>query len=92
MVYSIEHKKFISRDRTIITPQSNNSLDLEEVRSEAHDTVKMFTLGIRKFGVFLSGGLDSTLVAYELKNILGELDSFTNEMNPNVIIPPNLFL
>jgi len=86
MVYSIEHKKFISRDRTIITPQSNNSLDLEEFRSQAHDTVKMSTLGIRKFGVFLSGGLDSTLVAYELKNILGELDSFTNEMNPNVII------
>ena len=84
--YSIEHKKFVSQDRTIITPTSNNSLDLEEFRSQAHDTVKMTTLGIRKFGVFLSGGLDSTLVAYELKNILGELDSFTNEMNPNVII------
>ena len=89
MVYSIEHKKFISRNRTIITPQSNNSLDLEEFRSQAHDTVKMSTLGIRKFGVFLSGGLDSTLVAHELKNILGELDSFTNEMNPNVIIGEN---
>ena len=37
-------------------------------------------------GVFLSGGLDSTLVAHELKNILGEVDSFTNEMNPNVVI------
>ena len=86
MVYSIEHKKFISHDRTIITPQSNNSLDLEEFRSQAHDTVKMSTLGLRKFGVFLSGGLDSTLVAHELKNILGNLDSFTNEMNPNVII------
>ena len=87
--YSIEHKRFVSQDRTIITPTSNNSLDLEEFRSQAHDTVKMTTLGIRKFGVFLSGGLDSTLVAYELKNILGELDSFTNEMNPNVIIGEN---
>ena len=84
--YSIEHKQFVSQDRTIITPTSNNSLDLEEFRSQAHATVKMSTLGIRKFGVFLSGGLDSTLVAHELKNILGELDSFTNEMNPNVII------
>ena len=87
--YSIEHKKFVSQDRTIITPTSNNSLDLEEFRSQAHDTVKMTTLGIRKFGVFLSGGLDSTLVAHELKNILGKLDSFTNEMNPNVIIGEN---
>ena len=89
MVYSIEHKKFVSRSRTIITPESNATLDLEEFRSQAHATVKMSTLGIRKFGVFLSGGLDSTLVAHELKNILGELDSFTNEMNPNVIIGEN---
>jgi len=87
--YSIEHKQFVSQDRTIITPTSNRNLDLEEFRSQAHDTVKMSTLGIRKFGVFLSGGLDSTLVAYELKNILGELDSFTNEMNPNVVIGEN---
>jgi len=87
--YSIEHKRFISQDRTIIAPTSNRSLDLEEFRSQAHATVKMTTLGIRKFGVFLSGGLDSTLVAHELKNILGELDSFTNEMNPNVIIGEN---
>ena len=87
--YSIEHKRFISQDRTIITPTSNASLDLEEFRLQAHSTVKMSTLGIRKFGVFLSGGLDSTLVAHELKNILGELDSFTNEMNPNVIIGEN---
>jgi len=49
----------------------------------------MSTLGLRKFGVFLSGGLDSTLVAYELKKILGNLDSFTNEMEPNVIIGEN---
>ena len=87
--YSIEHKRFISQDKTIITPTSNNRLDLEEFRSQAHATVKMSTLGIRKFGVFLSGGLDSTLVAHELKNILGELDSFTNEMNPNVIVGEN---
>ena len=32
-----------------------------------------------------SGGLDSTLVAYELKKVLGNLDTFTNKMSPNVI-------
>ena len=89
LVYSIHHKKFIQNHRTTITPQSNGLLDHEEFRHEAHQTVKMCTLGIRKFGMFLSGGLDSTLVAYELKKILGELDSFTNEMNPNVIIGEN---
>lgn len=89
LVYSIHHKKFITKDRTIITPVSNEKLDLEEFRTQSHETVKMCTLGLRKFGMFLSGGLDSTLVAYELKKILGELDSFTNEMNPNVIIGEN---
>lgn len=89
LVYSIHHKKFITKDRTIITPVSNGKLDLEEFRTQSHETVKMCTLGLRKFGMFLSGGLDSTLVAYELKKILGELDSFTNEMNPNVIIGEN---
>ena len=86
LVYSIEHKKFVQSQRTFITPSSNGALDNEQFRHEAHATVKMSTLGIRKFGVFLSGGLDSTLVAHELKNILGEVDSFTNEMNPNVVI------
>ena len=41
-------------------------------------------MGRRKIGVFLSGGLDSSLVAYELKQIKGEAYTFTNRMNPNV--------
>ena len=86
LMYNVPHKKFTSHNRTVITPTSNSSLDYAQFRHEAHETVKMSTLGIRKFGMFLSGGLDSTLVAYELKKILGELDSFTNEMNPNVRI------
>jgi asparagine synthase (glutamine-hydrolysing) len=86
VMYSVSHKKFVSHNRTVITPTSNSSLDLAQFRHEANETVKMSTLGIRKFGMFLSGGLDSTLVAYELKKILGDLDSFTNQMNPNVVI------
>jgi len=89
LVYDVAGKKFIGSHQKVITPTSKGILDLEEFRHEAHETVKMSTLGLRKFGVFLSGGLDSTLVAYELKKILGSLDSFTNEMEPNVIIGEN---
>lgn len=86
LVYDVTQKKILQRKLDNVVPESNRSLDLEEFRYEANQTVKMCTLGIRKFGMFLSGGLDSTLVAYELKNILGELDSFTNTVEPNVVL------
>ena len=34
--------------------------------------------------VGFSGGLDSSVVAYELKQIKGEANTFTNRMEPNV--------
>lgn len=85
LTYSVSHKKFIASQTYTIHPSSDKSLDLEEFRQESHETVKMSALGIRKFGMFLSGGLDSTLVAHELKKVLGSLDTFTNRMNPNVV-------
>ncbi len=86
LVYDVANKRFIGSSKQIIVPTSKSKFNAEQFRHEAHETVKMCTLGMRKFGVFLSGGLDSTLVAYELKKILGEVDSFTNEMDPNVRI------
>ena len=44
----------------------------------------MCSIGRRKIGVFLSGGLDSSMVAYELKQLKGEANTFTNRMEPNV--------
>lgn len=85
LTYDIANKKFVGSNTYTIHPTSNKNLDLEEFRHEAHETVKMSTLGIRKFGMFLSGGLDSTLVAHELNSVLGGLDTFTNRMNPNII-------
>ena len=59
--------------------------DPEGFRSMAHETVKMCSIGRRKIGLFLSGGLDSSLIAYELKNVIKEVNTFTNKMEPNVI-------
>ena len=39
---------------------------------------------MRKFG-FLSGGIDSSIIAYELNKNLN-ISSFTNPMDPNEII------
>ena len=55
-------------------------------RQITFNTIKNSILGLRKFGLFLSGGLDSSLIAYELSDKIKSLDSFTNKMNPNVII------
>jgi asparagine synthase (glutamine-hydrolysing) len=85
IVYNISNKKIKSRKRIFIKPISNIGFDPEGFRRMAHKTVKMCSIGKRKIGVFLSGGLDSSLIAYELKNIMGEANTFTNQMDPNVI-------
>jgi len=86
ILYDITKKKIVQQERNVITPSSTNRLNLEQFRYEANQTVKMCTTGLRKFGVFLSGGLDSSLIAHELNSIMGEVNSFTNIMKPNAII------
>ena len=41
---------------------------------------------MRKIGVFLSGGIDSSIVVYELNKKIKNISSFTNIMEPNEII------
>ena len=85
LIYDIENKRIKERKRIFIKPNSNSKFVKEEFRNMAHNTVKMCSIGQRKIGVFLSGGLDSSLIAYELNKIMPPALTFTNEMNPNVI-------
>ena len=87
IVYDIANKKITSTKRIFIKPRSNKKFNAEEFKKMARKSIKMASIGRRKIGVFLSGGLDSSLVAYELKNILGEANTFTNRMEPNYIHP-----
>ena len=84
IVYDITNKKIKQRHRIFVKPNSNKKFNPEEFRQMAHKTVKMCSIGRRKIGVFLSGGLDSSLVAYELGKVKGNVNSFTNKMYPNV--------
>ena len=84
IVYDLNNKRIKHKKRNIITPTSSNTFSEEEFRFEANQTVKMSTLGMRKIGVFLSGGLDSSLVAHELKKITGEANTFTNRIEPHI--------
>ena len=87
IVYDLNNKRIKHRKRDIIIPASTNNFSKEEFRFEANQTVKMCTLGMRKIGVFLSGGLDSSLIAHELKKITGGANTFTNRMEPHVAVP-----
>lgn len=87
IVYDLENKTVVKTKRIFIKPNSNKKFNAEEFRKMVRKSIKMASIGRRKIGVFLSGGLDSSIVAYELKNVLGNANTFTNRMEPNYIHP-----
>lgn len=84
MVYDLINKKIKSTFRNLIKPNSNKEFNMEEFYNESILTVNNSTLGLRNFGMFLSGGLDSSVIAYNLKLKLKTLNSFTTIMEPNI--------
>jgi asparagine synthase (glutamine-hydrolysing) len=87
IVYDLENKTVVKTKRIFIKPNSNKKFNAEEFRKTVRKSIKMASIGRRKIGVFLSGGLDSSIVAYELKNVLGNANTFTNRMEPNYVHP-----
>ena len=83
LTYSLKEKKFIDSKRIYIVPNGNKKFNAGEFRQQVSDTVKRCAIGQRKIGVFLSGGLDSSVVAYELGK-LQKINTFTNRMHPEV--------
>ena len=84
IVYDVANKKIVQTHRVHIRPTSNKQFNETEFRQKVKKTVEMCSIGRRKIGVFLSGGLDSSVIAYELKQLKGEANTFTNRMSPNV--------
>lgn len=85
IIYSLNNKKIKSTFRNLVKPYSNNGFYIEEFYQKSKEAINNSALGIRNFGIFLSGGLDSSIIAYDLKNKLGSLNSFTNTVQPNII-------
>ena len=81
-VYNIANKKFIDTKRIFIRPTSDHRFCPVEFKKMAKKTVEMCSIGQRKIGVFLSGGLDSTLIAHELNKLKKPAITFTNKMRP----------
>lgn len=87
LVYDILDKKFIDSKRVIIKPRGVNSFDEKEFRQQVGDAVKRCSIGKRNIGIFLSGGLDSSMIAYELGKRYGKINTFTNQFAPTVAGP-----
>ena len=84
-VYNIANRKFIETKRIFIKPTSDHHFAPIEFKKMAKKTVEMCSIGQRKIGVFLSGGLDSSLIAHELNKLKGPAITFTNKMKPNIV-------
>ena len=81
VVYNLDKKKIKSSFRNLVKPNSKNKFYVKEFYEYSKTAIDNSTLGIRNFGMFLSGGLDSSSIAYGLKNKLGSLNSFTTLMD-----------
>ncbi len=86
ITYDIDKKKIKSTFRSFVKPLSNRKFIVDDFLENTYLAIKNSTLGNRKFGIFLSGGIDSSVVAYELHKNLEDICSFTNIMEPNEII------
>ena len=85
LIYDLNSKNFKKLLRNVVRPKSNKNLNIDEFKNEFQSAVSESALGIRKFGVFLSGGLDSTALTLELSKKIQTLETFTNFFHPNVI-------
>ncbi len=84
ITWDMENKKISTTKRIYIKPNANIKFDENEFREQVVKAVKRCSIGRRKIGVFLSGGLDSSVVAYELGKIKEEVHTFTNKFSPDV--------
>lgn len=84
LVYNMTLNEFTDSKRVLIVPRATNKFNHKEFRQQVKDAVKRCAIGQRKIGVFLSGGLDSSVVAYELGKLHDDVNTFTNRMEPNI--------
>ena len=78
IIYDLQKKKIKQRYYQRIKPTLDNKFNAEEFRYQVKKTVALTSIGIRNFGIFLSGGLDSSVIAYEMNKINPNVKTFTN--------------
>ena len=83
IVYGVSSKKILSITRDRIIPINNRQYNSKEFKQQVQDAVKRCSIGNKKIGLFLSGGMDSAMISNELKTLNGEVNSYTTGFYPD---------
>jgi len=73
-----QRSSFNLNNKTISLIKGNTNELAEELRSKINQAVKMTLMGRRKLGLFLSGGMDSTSILYEMIQLGIEPNTYTS--------------
>ena len=84
IMYNLDNKSLECVKRIYIRPNANNDYSKNELKEMFASAVRQCAIGKRKIGVFLSGGLDSSVVAYELQQHINSANTFTNRISPEI--------
>ena len=84
VVYDLQTRTLNCAQRIYIKPNADKDYSKNELKEMFAQTVRQCAIGQRKIGVFMSGGLDSSVVAYELKQLTNSVNTFTNRITPEV--------
>ena len=84
IIYNIKSRTVDHVKRTYIRPNANKDYVKDDLKVQFTNAVRRCAIGKRKIGVFLSGGIDSSIVAYELNKIKDNVHTFTNRFTPEV--------
>lgn len=85
IVYDIRQKTINYAKRIYIKPNANKDFNKNELKEMFAVAVRQCCIGQREIGVFLSGGIDSSIIAYELQQIKNNVNSFTNRITPEIV-------
>ncbi len=81
LMYEPKFNKIKSIRRDIIVGGAAKNYNSDDFLELFDNTVKNYLIGSRKIGVFLSGGLDSTMIAHHAKKYK-KFKTFTNKVVP----------
>lgn len=82
MVYDIPTKRLSQVSRYFATTNTRRQFDAEEFRSQVRDVCRKTIRGLRKTAIFLSGGLDSSMITHEIAHMMPNVTAYTNRIDP----------
>ena len=80
--YDIPTKRISTVSRYFAITNHAKQFDAEEFRSQVSDVCRKTIRGLRKTAIFLSGGLDSSMITYEIAKLMPNISAYTNKIVP----------